>query len=44
MVIPEIEQLVRVELQRIPLDAGYKGHNAPQDITSNFTPSVRNAA
>ena len=30
-VIPQIEQLVGVELQCILADAGYKGHNAPQD-------------
>jgi len=30
-VIPEIEKLVGVRLQRILCDAGYKGRNAPQD-------------
>ncbi len=31
MVIPEIEKLVGAKLQRILADAGYKGHNAPED-------------
>ena len=30
-VIPEIEKIVGVTLQRIITDAGYKGHNAPQE-------------
>jgi len=30
-VIPQIEQLVGTKLQRILADAGYKGHNAPED-------------
>ncbi len=30
-VIPEIEQLAGATLQRILADAGYKGHNAPQE-------------
>jgi IS5 family transposase len=30
-VIPEIEQQVGVSLKRILCDAGYKGHNAPQE-------------
>lgn len=30
-VIPEIEQLAGAALQRILADAGYKGHNAPQE-------------
>ncbi len=31
MVIPEIEKLVGAKLQRILTDAGYKGHNAPEE-------------
>jgi hypothetical protein len=30
-VIPDIEQTVGADLERIVTDAGYKGHNAPKD-------------
>src|SRR6266536_928118 len=43
-VIPQMEALIGNVLDRCITDAGYRGHNAPPDHESRFTPPARSAA
>ena len=43
-IIPEMEELIGNELERILADAGYRGHNAPPDHRFRVYTSARSAA